>query len=82
MNLFEYCGLLELQASRTHLPSSFWISNLILSLVWQWQVRRAFAEAASRRQGQNSVAFPKAHPPAGGCGANTTLNLHVSCDSK
>jgi len=45
-------------------------------------MRRAFAEAASRRQGQNSVAFPKAYPPAGGCGANKTLNLQVSRDSK
>jgi len=46
------------------------MSNLILSLAWQEHVRRAFAEAASRRQGQNSVAFPKAQPR--GCGANKT----------
>jgi hypothetical protein len=47
---------------RTYFLPSFWISNLILSLVWQGYVRRAFAEAASRRQGQNSVAFQKAQP--------------------
>ena len=63
--LFYYPYFVKLQhrmveaGSGTSVPSSFWISNIILPLVWQWHVRVKFGcdskSAAMRLWSQKEV---------------------------